>query len=111
MSEHRLCRFDELADPGGRSFVLPNDAGGHHIIVARDGDRAFGYVNACAHIGTPLDMISDDFVDPDEKLLVCALHGARFRIEDGVCVAGPCVGDGLKPFSIIVRDGQVYART
>jgi len=108
VSEHRLCRFDDLADLGGKSFVLPDDAGGHNIVVVRHGDRAFGYVNACPHIGTALDMISDDFVDADERLLVCALHGARFRIEDGVCVAGPCVGDALRAFPIVLRDGTLY---
>ncbi|MGE0734893.1 MAG: Rieske (2Fe-2S) protein [Alphaproteobacteria bacterium] len=110
MSEHKLCRFDDLADLSGRSFVLSDESGGHRIVVVRHGARVFGYINACPHIGTALDMISDDFVDADAKLLMCALHGARFRIEDGVCVAGPCVGDALRSFPIVVRDGNVYAQ-
>ena len=109
MSENLLCRFGDLTDPSGKSFVLPDDAGGHNIVVVRHGARAFGYINSCPHVGTALDMISDDFVDADEKLLVCPLHGARFRIEDGVCVAGPCVGDALRPYPLVVRDGNIFA--
>ena len=39
---------------------------------------------------------------------MCATHGARFRIEDGHCVAGPCRGARLTVVPISVRDGAVH---
>jgi nitrite reductase/ring-hydroxylating ferredoxin subunit len=40
---------------------------------------------------------------------MCSTHGALFRVEDGVCLAGPCQGDRLEPYPIVVRDGVVHA--
>jgi nitrite reductase/ring-hydroxylating ferredoxin subunit len=37
---------------------------------------------------------------------MCATHGACFRIADGHCVAGPCVGESLRSISTVVRDGE-----
>ena len=36
--------------------------------------------------------------------------GALFRVEDGVCVAGPCAGDALWPWPVAVgADGIIRA--
>ena len=37
-----------------------------------------------------------------------AVHGASFELEGGLCVAGPCRGDALRPVAVEVRDGQVW---
>jgi nitrite reductase/ring-hydroxylating ferredoxin subunit len=75
----------------------------------RRGERVFGYVNRCPHVGTPLDWIPHDFLDRERRHVVCATHGAVFRIEDGLCLAGPCQGDRLEPFPIELRDGALHA--
>jgi nitrite reductase/ring-hydroxylating ferredoxin subunit len=36
------------------------------------------------------------------------VHDARFVIETGKCVAGPCYGDSLKKLEIEVRNDGVY---
>ena len=43
----------------------------------------------------------------DKSHILCATHGAEFRIEDGFCVLGPCRGQSLEPISVSVRDGDV----
>jgi nitrite reductase/ring-hydroxylating ferredoxin subunit len=55
-------------------------------------------VNRCPHVGTPLDWAENEFLDREGRHIVCATHGALFRIDDGRCVAGPCQGDRLEPF-------------
>jgi hypothetical protein len=45
---------------------------------------------------TPLETFPDRFLNEDGTLLVCSTHGARFRVEDGLCVTGPCAGKALK---------------
>lgn len=108
-----LCRLDEIPDGEGIGFSLdqaPADrlADGHtDIFVVRRGDRVFGYVNACPHLSSPLDWIENQFMTPDKTHIMCATHGAQFRIDDGHCVAGPCEGDMLVPVRVSVRRGHV----
>jgi len=102
-----LCRGDEIEDGAARGFTVGER--GLRILVARRGAALHAYVNRCPHVGTPLDWSDDEFMDTERRHLLCATHGALFRVDDGVCVAGPCQGDRLEPFPIAVRDGTVYA--
>jgi nitrite reductase/ring-hydroxylating ferredoxin subunit len=43
----------------------------------------------------------------DKSRILCATHGAEFRIEDGYCVLGPCTGQSLEPVAVKLRDGNV----
>ena len=99
-----LCRLDDIADPGGKGFTV---AGRERFFVIRRGSAVFGYVNVCPHQGTSLDWRPDTFLTYDKDLIQCATHWARFRIEDGVCVAGPCPGRRLTPVAVTVEDGIV----
>lgn len=76
------------------------------FLVRKDGQLHL-YRNICPHLGTPLNWEEDKFLDPDGALIQCVTHGALFRIEDGLCLAGPCYGQHLLavPFEII--DGMV----
>jgi nitrite reductase/ring-hydroxylating ferredoxin subunit len=65
------------------------------IIVHRDGNRLAAWRNACPHQGRRLDYVPGKFLI-DGNNLVCAAHGASFRLADGVCVAGPCRGERLQ---------------
>jgi len=110
-----LGRLDEIAEDAGRGFLVGTGAGQVAVFVVRAGDRAFAYVNACPHLGTPLDWggFDDDgrFVSADSGNILCATHGAEFRLEDGYCLAGPCAGARLQPVEIgLGADGMVYFR-
>src|ERR1700760_2584950 len=101
-----LCRVDEIEDGDAKGF--PPAPGGFSGLVAwRDGDSVRVYVNACPHIGTPLDWVPDSFLSADRSRIICATHGAEFRIEDGFCTRGPCRGDSLEPVLTQVKDGWV----
>ncbi len=109
----RLCPLDDIPDGEGVGFSLDRadadrHAGGHmEIFVVRRGARVFGYANACPHLSSPLDWIENQFMTPDKIHIMCATHGAQFRIDDGRCVAGPCEGDRLVPVCVSVRRGHV----
>ncbi len=66
------------------------------------------YVNSCPHIGTPLDWMPDRFLSADGSHIICATHGAEFRIADGECVHGPCMGERLEAVMIQINDGTVF---
>ena len=65
------------------------------------------YHNRCPHRGTPLDWQPGQFLDREGAHLVCATHGALFRLADGFCVAGPCAGDALSPLPTRVEDARI----
>lgn len=94
-----LCAIDDLDDPGAR--VIDGERGS--VIVVRTGADVAGYVNACPHKGTPLENPLGRVLDTDGRHLVCSTHGARFRLDDGICVAGPCVGRRLAPARFRIR--------
>jgi nitrite reductase/ring-hydroxylating ferredoxin subunit len=101
-----LCRVEDIPDGGAKGFG-PAPGGFTGLLAVRQGDAVFVYVNACPHIGTPLDWTPDRFLSADGRHLICATHGAEFRIADGFCVRGPCQGDRLEPVAAEIRDGTI----
>lgn len=104
-----LCRIDEIPEGAARGFTIGGDGARLRIFAVRRGDAVHVYVNRCPHVGTPLNWAPDEFLDREQCHIVCATHGALFRIDDGLCIAGPCQGDRLEPFPIAVREGTLYA--
>jgi len=100
----RLCRLDGLPERGARGFDLGPGAEPRDIFLYRDGARVLAYENACPHQGTSLDMIPDRFLSSDGRHFRCQSHGALFRLEDGHCVAGPCVGHALAQLAVEVDE-------
>ncbi|MDG4721345.1 MULTISPECIES: Rieske (2Fe-2S) protein [Thalassospira] len=98
-----LCTLSDLDATGAKGINL----GGTGIFVVRSGDDVFGYVNSCPHIGVPLDMEPDEFISDFGAEIICSTHGARFRIEDGECVSGPCTGDALESVAVKVTGENV----
>jgi len=103
-----LCRLEEIAEPGSRGFRLGSGSEVRAIFVVRHGGRVVAYENVCPHVGSPLDWVPDRFLDIERQFILCATHGALFRIEDGLCIGGPCAGKALTPVRIRVTGGEVY---
>ena len=103
----RLCRIEELDDPGSRGFTLRTAAGVQDIFLVRRGTEVHAYVNHCPHTGSPLDWQPDQFLNLDRTLIQCSTHHALFRIGDGQCIAGPCAGQALTSVELAVVDGWV----
>ena len=105
--QRALCAVTDISDGEAKGFVAV--AGGFTgLFAVRQGDLVYVYVNACPHIGTPLDWTPDRFLSRDGRRIVCATHGAEFAIPDGVCLRGPCLGDRLEAVPIEIRDGTVF---
>ena len=99
-----LCPLAEIEDGGAKGFSLDFEGERLELFVVRNGRELRAYENACPHIGTPLDWTPDQFLDAAGENILCATHGALFRIEDGYCTAGPCMGDKLTPFEVELDD-------
>jgi nitrite reductase/ring-hydroxylating ferredoxin subunit len=101
----RLCRLEDIPDGAARGFPVRQSE--YDVFVFRDGAALRAFVNSCPHQGTPLDWVPDRFIAPDGEHFLCATHGALFRTEDGMCVAGPCFGERLKPVAVTLEDGWI----
>ena len=102
-----LCRVADLADGVPRGLTASGGDGPFEVLLMRQGGRLVAYRNRCPHRGTPLDWAPDRFLSPDGRHFQCATHGARFRVADGYCVAGPCRGDRLSAVAVRVEGGVV----
>lgn len=103
MSGVVLCRADAVGEGQARGFIVGEGAARRDIVVVRRHGVLHAYVNSCPHQGTPLETFADKFLNEDGTLFVCSTHGARFRVEDGYCVSGPCEGKKLTPVSCEMR--------
>lgn len=102
-----ICRFLDLADPGTRAFTVGSGDWPLRGFVVRKGEQVFAYLNRCPHAGHPLNFLANDFLTPDNSLLMCRSHGACFDVTTGLCVAGPCVGAVLRSIAVRVEHGYV----
>ena len=101
-----ICPLHELADPGAKGFTMGEGDWPLRGFVVRRGGNVHAYVNHCPHAGFPLNWSRDAFLAPDAPLILCAMHGALFEIETGLCLSGPC--DGLRLRALAVRIVRGY---
>jgi len=108
-----ICATSNI-DPGcAKAFSLlrVNEAGESRpfpiVIVRKNAQEFFGFVNACPHERLWLNVGSGTFFDEDRKFLRCGRHGAKLEIETGLCVNGPCETASLEPIALAVIRGEV----
>ncbi len=90
-----LCALSDLKNFSSKSFSVKIKRQATDIFVIRKDDKVFAYQNICPHAQAPLEWSIDQFLDAKKENIVCALHGAKFSIEGGDCLDGPCEGVGL----------------
>ena len=102
-----LIRRSELPTTGIVAVDAPISGETEAIIVYCNGEELTAWLNVCPHQGQRLDYAPGKFLI-DKDRLICAAHGASFRMRDGVCVAGPCRGSSLREVAVRVDDnGQL----
>ncbi len=107
MASIDLCALTEIDMPGSRGFSIDSEQGGIQLFVVRSGSDVVAYLNSCPHTGGPLDWVPDQFLNIDNDRIQCATHDALFRIEDGLCIQGPCAGQYLVPVGVEIKAGRV----
>ncbi|MFS8035732.1 Rieske (2Fe-2S) protein [Xanthobacter sp. AM11] len=110
---YAICEMHKIAPGEAKAFDLSRrmengEARPFRILVVRTGGREFvGYVNACPHQGTWLNIGGGAFFNTDGTRLRCGRHGSLFDIESGMCVEGPCKDKSLEPIALAVVGGDV----
>jgi nitrite reductase/ring-hydroxylating ferredoxin subunit len=102
-----LCRLDELAPSGCREFRLGAGEWPLRGFVVRVDGGVRAYVNRCAHLRYPLNYLADEFLTYDHQMIECAMHGAVFEKDSGLCVGGPCLGRSLVSVPVRIEAGCV----
>ena len=107
MPRRVLCRLAEIPDPGSRGFDFREGDALRSVFVVRTGGAVRAYENSCPHTLGPLDWVPDQFLTREKDMILCATHGALFRIEDGHCLSGPCIGENLTPLPVSIEGDAV----
>jgi nitrite reductase/ring-hydroxylating ferredoxin subunit len=104
--QQKLCPLAEIPDGGAtaRDAMLPD--GAESVILLRQGGEVRGYLNTCPHAGNRLDYAPGKFLLKKDTL-ICAVHGAVFNQDDGLCTGGPCRGQHLRAVPLRVVDGTI----
>ncbi|GAC1569297.1 MAG: hypothetical protein NVS3B20_22700 [Polyangiales bacterium] len=76
-------------------------------VIARKNGRIYAYANVCRHIPLTLDLGDGEVASADGLYFLCHHHGARYRIESGACVSGPCDGEALVPLDVETVFGEL----
>ena len=98
-----LCLLSDLEEMQTIELTIEE----RQLFAIRQDNQLYAYWNSCPHMGVPLNWMPEKFLDLDGIFLQCSSHGALFKVDDGECVGGPCVGDHLTPVSL-KRDGDQY---
>ena len=99
--------MDELGPQGAKAFTFGAGSERFALFVQCWNGAIFAYENACPHKRLPLDWRPGKFLAPEGKHLMCANHGALFRVDDGLCVAGPCMGERLGRITVRIDRGMI----
>jgi nitrite reductase/ring-hydroxylating ferredoxin subunit len=97
-----VCSVDDVAEGQAKSFIIGDGKDRRDIVIVRRHGEFHAYENSCPHQAMPLETFPDKFLNEDGSLFVCSTHGARFRVEDGFCVSGPCEGQSMKRAAVSV---------
>ena len=104
-----ICSSDDLAVGGlGVCFEVADENDIWPAFVVRHAQGVAAYINRCAHLALELDWDRGHFFDLNQRDLICATHGALYRVDTGECVGGPCNGTGLEALKVVERGGTVY---
>ena len=107
-----LASVDDIPRAGLKFTYKDGPFAEEGILVKVNGAEVRAYKNECRHLPMPLDdRDPGELWDPDGRYLVCNSHGARYRPDDGLCLAGPCEGSHLKALPIHVNGGEVFLDT
>ena len=107
MSLWKLCKLNELEEESSKGFTIDSEL---QVFVVKKEGELYVYKNQCPHLGIPLEMMPDQFLDLEKQFIQCSTHGALFEINNGFCVAGPCSGTSLQAMEFELVGDEVHLK-
>ena len=104
----QLCASADLAERGRAVVwdVLVYGRPARAFVLRIDGQPR-AYLNRCVHVPTEMDWQEGQFLDMDQRYILCSIHGASYEPRSGRCVGGPSGSGRLTPVAVQERDGHV----
>ncbi len=108
----RIATAGEIPREGLRFTYKEGPFDQEGILVRLPGGQLRAYKNECRHLPIPLDDRDPGTLwDAAGSRLACSAHGALYRPEDGLCIAGPCEGSHLRELPLIVENDTIWLDT
>ena len=102
-----LANLKQLSN--AKTLVVDAESGRKSVVLIKFEDTVKAYENNCPHQNVPLNEAYKIDVNPFEKTIKCSVHDAFFKIEDGLCIDGPCWNESLATVDInIEENGDIY---
>lgn len=102
-----LCDTREIPEGKSKSFTLTKNDASFELFIVHFRGQFYAYENHCPHTGINLNWQDEQFLDITEQRIQCSTHGALFRITDGFCEWGPCLGKNLRPLTVEQADDKL----
>ena len=103
-----LAAADAIPPGQCRGFSVAAGEQTLELFVVNHQGRLYAFENRCPHTGVNLNWQPDQFLDYENAFIQCTMHGAKFRVDDGLCLRGPCQGMSLQTLSLHVHDGRIW---
>lgn len=104
-----ICASSDLTERGlGVRFEVERWGRATPAFAIRYHGKVYAYLNQCQHVPVELDFQPGDFFDLSKSWLICAVHGAYYAPDSGLCLGGPCRGRSLQALPVIEHNNHVY---
>jgi nitrite reductase/ring-hydroxylating ferredoxin subunit len=103
-----VCGSGELVDRG-KAVLFDVVQHGQQLraFVLRHDGRVVAYLNRCQHVPVEMDWLPGEFLDAERENIICSIHGATYRPDDGRCIGGPCGRSRLTALNVEEHAEQV----
>jgi len=105
-----LCQTTDINESQSKGFRLPHVRRDPAMFIVRYDHQFYAYENTCPHTTAPLNWQPHQFMDLDNEYIQCAVHGALFQIQDGLCIRGPCAQQSLTAIKLVIENSNIYVR-
>jgi len=108
MNKQYLCAISDLDNTQAKGVTLTQElAEDIHIIVLKQQEKFYAYLNQCPHRNIQLEWDKDEFFDESGSFLHCFTHGALFLPKTGECISGPCQFQSLEKVAIFIENSAI----
>lgn len=106
--KHKIAQLSQISTNNWNECDLQTDDGFYSVMLKKIDNDWVAYLNQCPHQGKPMSYLPGEFLETDDKLLVCPAHGATFKPENGECITGPCKGQSLTKLTVNIDNESLF---
>lgn len=103
MAFTRVAKVSDI-EPG-KGYV--RKVGDRSILVLNAGENFYAMDESCPHSRGPL---SEGIIDQNNLTITCTWHGAKFSLENGSGLGGPCL-NGVRTYKTRICDEYLEIET